>query len=237
MKPAKDRGQQIWGVIPLTPAQTNPIQPNSILCFFFFVCMCRSVSGGACSTLASRLPRRVIARLGASIRRSTPSGFLHYLQLQPVVVLRLRPYRLFPNCRHVSRLDYASDRRLAAHLGLHRALPIYLVHGCMRCGRLVHKHHLVAVRRNLTASPLVEVSRALAGVGPAGIARKVHLVPHLNPTCFTHVCRHVSHLLHQVLLVRHLEALLLRLLVLLAHWGKRAHLQSVRDVLVAGSCK
>ena len=109
--------------------------------------------------------------------------------------------------------DYTADRCLASDLGLHGALAIDLIYGCMRRGRLVREHHLIAVRRNLTACPLVQVSGALAGVRPARIARELHLMPHLNPTCLSHVCWHVGHL-HQVLLVCHLKTLLLRFLVL-----------------------
>ena len=63
------------------------------------------------------------------------------------------------------------------------------------------------------------------------IRRKVHVVAHLNRV-FADVERSVVHLAHEVL-VRHLQVLLLRLLVLALKGCEQAHLHILRYVLVA----
>lgn len=128
------------------------------------------------------------------------------------------------------RFNHPAHRCLPSDLRLDRTLAVDLRHGGVRRCRLVHEHHLVRVLRHLATRPLVKVSGGLALAGSSrGICRKIHVVPHLNARL-----GHVNHLGHQVL-VRHLQVLLLRLLVLGAYGGERAHLERVGDVFVAGA--
>lgn len=95
------------------------------------------------------------------------------------------------------RFDNAADGRLSPDLRLYRALSVYLAHGRVRRRRLVEEHHLVRVRRYLTARPLMEMPGCLplARGSAAWIRREVHVVAHLNLGLADRVW-HVHHVRH-----------------------------------------
>ena len=101
----------------------------------------------------------------------------------------------------------------------------------MRSRRLIHEHHLVGVLGHLAASTLVQVAGLLGLARACGrVSCEVHVMAHLN-ACFGNV----DHLRHEVL-VRHLKIFVLGLLMLCSpNRCKRANLQRVGYVIMAGS--
>ena len=188
----------------------------------------QSVSGGAILGASSH----VVVWLRTHICGAA-SRFFHHLQLQPVVILRLRADWLSPfHCRWVYfLLNYATHGSLTSNFCLHWTLSINLGNSLMVGSWLVVKNHLVRVRCELASRSLVQVTRHLAlARATTWIGAEIHMMPHLN-LGFPHVCRHVDHLWHQIL-VGHLN-LLFRLLVLACRCVEVANLQVVRNALVA----
>ncbi len=99
--------------------------------------------------------------MGSRVLIALSCRLLHYLQLQPVIVLRFSSYWLLLVrvicCRgriHI-RLDDSGDGSLPSNLGFNRTFPVDLGHCRVVRSRVVHKHHLVGVVCQLAARSLV----------------------------------------------------------------------------------